>query len=367
LAAAVVAALRQRCPALHIEGIGGPALAAQGLVSAYPLERLSVMGLIEPLRRLPELLRLRARLARQWRALPPDLFLGIDAPDFNLGLERSLRRASVPTAHLVSPTLWAWRPGRIRTVVAATDLMLTLFPFETAIYQQHAVPVVHVGHPLADTLQAQPDTRSARRRLGLPAHGLVLAVLPGSRAHEVAALAPDFLRAARLLRLRHPDLQILIPAANAERYAELAVLQQAEAFADLPISLLHGDLLSAVGAADAVLAASGTATLEVMLLGRPMVIAYRLRPLSHAVLSRLVRTPWVGLPNILAGRRVVPELLQDAATPDALAEALDPLLRPGPARNAQLETFAALADSLRGGAAERAADALLDLARRPRA
>ncbi len=359
LGARVLAALRQRFPDLLVEGIGGPLMEAQGLRSMVPMERLSVMGLVEPLQRLPELLRIRRALLDHFSASPPDLFLGIDSPDFNLRLEQQLRTRGVTTAHLVSPSVWAWRQGRIRGIKRAVDLMMCLFPFETAIYQQHGVPVRFVGHPLADEIPLQPDRNAARRLLGLPPAARVLALLPGSRGGEVRLLAPLFLQAAALLKQSQPGLAFVLPAASAARSKELEALLATHR--SLGVTLVQGHSRDAMAASDAVLLASGTATLEAALLKRPMVVAYRMGALSWLVLKQLVRTPYAALPNILAGRALVPELLQRAATPTAIAAALQPLLAGGEAVAAQVQAFDGIHRSLSRGFGERAAEALAEL------
>ncbi len=360
LGARVLAALRQRFPDLRVEGIGGPLMEAQGLRSMAPLERLAVMGFVEPLSRLPELLRIRREVLAHFSANPPDIFLGIDSPDFNLRLEQQLRVRGVATAHLVSPSVWAWRAGRIRKIKRAVDLMLCLFPFETAIYRQHGVPVQFVGHPLADEIPLQPDRAAARRALGLAPASRVLALLPGSRAGEVRLLAPLFLRTVALLREADPGLVLLLPAANPARAEELESLLASHAVPG--VTLVHGRSREVMTASDAVLLASGTATLEAALLRRPMVVAYRMGALSWLLLRQLVKIPYAALPNILAGRALVPELLQGSATPEAMAEALQPLLSGGPAVSAQLQGFDSIQRDLSGGFAERAADALAALA-----
>lgn len=356
LGSRVLAALRARFPALVVEGIGGPLMEAQGLQSMFPMERLSVMGLVEPLKRLPELLRIRREVYRHFAANPPDVFLGIDSPDFNLRLERRLRERGISTAHLVSPSVWAWRRGRIHSIKRAVDLMLCLFPFETGIYDQNGVPALFVGHPLADEIALQTDRALARQALGLDPAATVLALLPGSRAAEVRLLAPLFLQAARLLRQSDPALVLALPAASAARRTELE--QLLAAYRDLDVTLVQGCSREVMAACDGALLASGTATLEAALLKRPMVVAYRMGALSWLLLRALVKTPFAALPNILAGRAVVPELLQQAATPAAMAAALRPLLAGEPAAARQLEAFESIHRELRQGFGERAAEAL---------
>lgn len=360
LGSRVLAALRERCDDLVIEGIGGPLMEAQGLRSMFPMERLSVMGFVEPLKRLPELLRIRGDIYHHFRDNPPDLFLGIDSPDFNLRLERKLRGHGIRTAHLVSPSVWAWRRGRIHKIKRSVDLMLCLFPFETAIYTEHGVPVRFIGHPLADELPEAVDREAARRGLGIEGGDPVLALLPGSRGGEVRLLAPLFLAAARELQERSPALRVLLPAANANRRAELETLMQD--YPGLSLKLLDGRSREAMAAADAVLLASGTATLEAALLKRPMVVAYRMAAFSWWLITRLVSTEYAALPNVLAGRAVVPELLQDAATPPALANAIGALLDGEAGADAQIDSFADIHRELRRNFAERAAEALLELA-----
>ena len=364
LGAAVIKALRKRCNNLHIEGIGGPKMIAAGCDSLFPMERLAVMGLVEPLKRLPELLRIRRALTTRWQQHPPDLFLGIDAPDFNLTLEQHLRTpgtptlTGTPTAHLVSPSVWAWRKGRVRKILRAVDRMMCLFPFETKFYGEQGVPCSFVGHPLADLPHEHWHAQPARKGLGLT-DGKVVALLPGSRASEVRLLGPLFLEVAQRLWQADPSLRFLLPAANDERHAQLR--QQLAEFPGLPVDLLDANADQALAAADAVLVASGTATLEAALAGCPMVIAYRLSAVNWFVLSRMVGVPFVGLPNLLAGREVVPEFLQGEATPEALVAALRPLLYDAQAGARMTADLVGLRDRLRQDCAARVADVLLEL------
>lgn len=359
LGARVLESLRARVPDLVVEGVGGPHMESQGLRSLFPMERLSVMGFLEPLKRLPELLRLRRQAFSHFNRHPPDLFLGIDAPDFNLYLEQKLRARGLATAHLVSPSVWAWRQGRITRIARAVDLMLCLFPFETKIYQDHGVAAQFVGHPLADDLPRCVDTAALRQALGLLPAGKLLALLPGSRAEEVRRLAPLFLQAARLLRQSDPGLRFVMPAANAARLAELQAALAA--FSELEVSLVAGRSREVMAASDAVLLASGTATLEAALLQRPMVVAYRMGPLSWQLIRRLVTTPYAALPNILSGTQLVPELLQGAATPGAMAAAIEPLLAGAVAATEQRRGFEQLGYRLRQGFGDRVATALTSL------
>ncbi len=359
LGAGLIRALRRRYPDAQFEGVGGDAMAAEGFRSLYPLERLAVMGFVEPLKRLPELLRIRRGLARHFRKRQPALFVGIDAPDFNLGLELTLRGVGIRTAHYVSPSVWAWRQGRIRKIARAVDHMLVLFPFEAEFYRRHGVPVTWVGHPLADELPLEPDTAGARRSLALSADAPVLAVLPGSRGSEVALLGPLFLDAVAACRERVPGLRCVLPAANASRRAQIAALLAA--YPGLPVQVLDGQSHTAMAAADAVLLASGTSALEAMLLKKPMVVAYRTGRLTHALASRLVKLKHVSLPNLLAGRELVPELLQDAVTVEALSGQVLRCLEETSERAVLIAEFDSLHRQLRRGASERAAAALAEL------
>lgn len=355
LGAGLMQALKARHPHVEFIGVGGPRMEAEGLVSAFPMERLSVMGLVEVLGRLCELLGRRRRLIRDLIAAKPDVFIGIDAPDFNLTLELKLRQAGIRTVHYVSPSVWAWRQKRVLKIREACDLMLTLFPFEARFYLDHQVPVRFVGHPLANTIPLQADRTGARETLGLAADESVVALLPGSRGSEVARLGELFLDAAERLRALRPGVQFVLPCANAERRVQLEAMLAGR---NLPLRLLDGRSHEALAACDAVLIASGTATLEALLHKRPMVVAYKVAPLTYRILRRLVKSPYISLPNLLAERMLVPELIQDAATPDALAHALAPLLDDGAV---QTEGFDVIHRALRQDASQQAADAVLKL------
>lgn len=320
LGAGLMAALQKSHPDAVFEGVGGSKMQALGCHSLYPMETLSVMGLVEPLKRLPELLRMRRGLVQHFIAQPPDVFIGIDAPDFNLGIELRLKKVGIPTVHYVSPSVWAWRQGRIKKIARAVDHMLTLLPFEAEFYQRHNVPVTFVGHPLADDLPMQPDMLGARAQLNLSNDGPVIALLPGSRQSEVALLGRLFLDAARLCLQENPTLSFVLPAANPARRQQIdSMLAEA---GDLPITVLDGQSHLAMEAADVVLLASGTTALEAMLLKKPMVVSYKTGWLSHAIISRMLKVPYVSLPNLLAGRELVPEVLQDDATAQSLTALL---------------------------------------------
>lgn len=358
LGAGLMQALRARHPEVRFTGIGGPLMQQQGLVSRVPMERLSVMGLVEPLKRLPELLRIRRDVVRHFLADRPDVFVGIDSPDFNLGVERRLREQGLRTVHYVSPTVWAWRQRRIRKIARAVDLVLTLFPFEADVYREHRIGVSFVGHPLADEIPLEPDRAQARATLGLPAEGSVVALLPGSRQGEVARMGQVFLQTAALLAARHPGMRFLLPCANAERRQQLQALLPS---APAGIYLLDGQSRAAMAAADAVLLASGTAALEAMLLKRPMLVCYKMAPLSYAIISRMLKVPYFSLPNLLAREALVEELVQDAVNPANLAAKVTALLQPD-ARQARLDArYREIHQALSGGASGKAADAILRL------
>lgn len=355
LGAGLMQALKAQYPQIEFIGVGGPLMQAQGLNSYFPMERLSVMGLVEVLGRLPELLSRRKRLINTLIAAKPDVFIGIDAPDFNLTLELKLRQAGIKTVHYVSPSVWAWRQKRVLKIREACDLMLTLFPFEAQFYQDHQVPVRFVGHPLADTIPQQADRAAAREALNLVQDQPVVALMPGSRGGEVSRLGSLFLDAAVRLRTLRPGIQFVLPCSSPERRAQL---EQMLVGRDLPLTLLNGRSHEALAACDAVLIASGTATLEALLYKRPMVVAYKVAPLTYRILKRLVTSAYISLPNLLAERLLVPEMIQDAATPEALAQLLAPLLDGG---EVQTEGFDVIHRALRRDASVQAAQAVLQL------
>ncbi len=363
LGAGLVEALAARVPGLRCEGVAGPAMQAAGCEALAESEELAVMGLVEPLRHVPRLLRLRRRLRRRWLAAPPDVVIGIDAPDFNLGLERALKAAGIPTVHYVSPSVWAWRQGRVRKIDRAADLVLCLLPFEQRFYDRHGVPAEFVGHPLADRLPPLDDPAAARRRLGIAARRVVT-VMPGSRLSEVGRLGPVFAGAAARLAERYRDIAFVTPLASAatrrlfERQLEAAGLRDA-------FTLVDRDSPTALVAGDVALLASGTAALEAALLGRATVAAYRLAPLTYwlARLLRLVKVRHFTLPNQLTSEPLVPEFVQGGATPAALSEAVAELLDDEVRRAAIANTFARLRDELACDASARAAEAVLRLVR----
>lgn len=358
LGAGLIKALQQRFPQATFEGIGGPRMLALGFESFESMERLAVMGLTEVLGRVPELLRLRRRLVEYWQQQPPTVFIGIDAPDFNLGLEKKLKRSGITTIHYVSPTIWAWRQKRVFNVAESTHYVLTLFPFEAAFYEKHNIPVTFVGHPLADDIPMDMDQKTAQEKLSINTNRPTLAVLPGSRRSEVQRLAQLFMQAAKLCQRQLPDLQVLIPAANKHRFKQIQEI--AQAFPDLSTKVVLGQAQDVMAASDAILLASGTATLEAMLVKRPMVVAYRVSRITHMLVSGMLKTPYVALPNLLANQLLVPELLQQQATPEHLAVAILKALHPQTVSKLH-DTFRQIHQQLRCNASERAADAVAKL------
>jgi lipid-A-disaccharide synthase len=359
LGAHLIEALQRRLPQARFYGIGGPKMTTLGFDALWPAERLAVRGYVEVLRHYAGIARIRHRLARLLLREPPHAFVGIDAPDFNLGLERRLKAHGIPTIHYVSPSIWAWRGKRVHGIARAVSHMLALFPFEPELYRRESVPVTYVGHPLADLFPEHVDMNAARERIGVPADQPVIALLPGSRQSELQYLADTFIETARLLHRRFPAALFLVPLASREtRDLFEAALYRLHA-QDLPIKRLFGHSHEAMAAANGVLVASGTATLEAALLKKPMVIAYRVAPLSARLMRRMGYLPYVGLPNILAGRFVVPEFLQEACTPENLAQALGNLLTDRVVCERLIEVFQDIHRSLRQGTADKAAAAIL--------
>ena len=354
LGSGLMRAIKARHPDAEFIGVGGPLMEAQGMTSYFPMERLSVMGLVEVLGRLKELLARRKLLIQTLIDEKPDVFIGIDAPDFTLNIELKLRQAGIKTVHYVSPSVWAWRQKRVLKIREGCDLMLTLLPFEARFYEEQGVPVRFVGHPLADTIPLQADQLAARAALGL-GEGPVVALMPGSRGGEVGRLGALFFDAAERLVAVRPDIRFVLPCASPQRREQIQQLLQGR---ELPLTLLDGQSHVALAACNAVLIASGTATLEALLYKRPMVVAYRLAPLTYWIIKRMVKSPYVSLPNLLAQRLLVPELLQDAATAEALAQTLLPLLDDG---DAQTAGFDAIHRTLRRDASNQAAEAVLNL------
>lgn len=354
-------ALRARLPGLEAFGIGGPKMQSAGMESWYPMEWFAVRGYVEVLKSLPKLLRVRRELKRRLLADPPDLFIGVDAPDFNLDLEAALRNAGITTVHYVSPSIWAWRGERIHKIKRAVSRILALFPFEAPIYEKAGVPVTYVGHPLADELPERPDRDAAREQMRISPKQTVIALLPGSRQSEVRQMGELFVATAKLVAAQVPNAHFLVPLVSRETrliFEEAIYRQQGE---ELPLTILFGHAYMAMTAADAILVASGTATLEAALLKRAMVITYKMPRLSAWIMKGKGYLPYVGLPNILAGDWVVPEILLDDATPENLAQALTNQLQDKEVRNRLERRFLGIHRSLRQDTAARAVDAILPL------
>ncbi|MCZ4059230.1 lipid-A-disaccharide synthase [Pantoea sp. LMR881] len=361
LGAGLIRALKARHPDAHFVGVAGPLMQAEGCEAWYEMEELAVMGIVEVLGRLSRLLKIRRDLTQRFIDLKPDVFVGIDAPDFNITLEGKLKRAGIRTIHYVSPSVWAWRQKRVFKIGRNTDLVLAFLPFEKAFYDRFNVPCRFIGHTMADAMPIQPDKLAARRHLGIADDALCLALLPGSRGAEVEMLSGDFLKTAQLLRVKYPALEIVVPLVNAKRREQFEQIK-AEIAPELPMHLLDGKGREAMIASDAALLASGTAALECMLAKCPMVVGYRMKPFTFWLAKRLVKTPYVSLPNLLAGRELVKELLQDECQPHALAAALEPLLHAGVERDELLKNFYELHQQIRWNADEQAADAVLEIA-----
>jgi len=361
LGAYLLGALKQRIGRLEAFGIGGPRMQSLGMQSWYPMEWFAVRGYVEVIRSLPKLLRVRRELKRRLLADPPDLFIGIDAPDFNLDLELALRAGGIPTVQYVSPAIWGWRGERIHKIKRAVSKVLALFPFEPALYERAGVPVAFVGHPLADQFPEHPDRNAAREQMRISPNRTVVAILPGSRQSELNEMAELFIAAAARVAEQVPDAAFLVPLVSRETrniFEEALYRQHAER---LPITILFGHAHMAMIAADAVLVASGTATLEAALLKRPMVISYRMPRLSAWIMRRKAQLPYAGLPNILAGEFIVPELLQDDATAENLAQALCNQLQDKDVRKKLENRFLAIHRSLKQDSAKLAVEALLPL------
>lgn len=359
LGAHLIEALRGRFPNARFVGIGGPKMVAAGMDSLFPMEKLAVRGYVEVLRHFREILAIRGKLRKYFLDNPPDVFIGVDAPDFNLSLERALKQRGIPTVHYVSPSIWAWRGERIHKIAKSVSHILAIFPFEKPLYDAIKVPCTYVGHPAADFLPDSPSRFAMREQLHLSHDATVFALLPGSRQSELQYMAEVFIRTAQQIAAVKPHVHFLVPLVSRETRTYFEELLYRLGAQDLSLTILFGHAHDAMIAADAVLVASGTATLEAALLGRPMVITYRMPPASYRIMKRKGYLPYVGLPNILAERFIVPEILQDDATPENLAQALlnevsDPVVGERLA-----EEFARQRRQLKQGTAQRAVDALL--------
>jgi lipid-A-disaccharide synthase len=371
LGAALMAEILTLNPDVVFKGIGGPLMTGQGLASMVEMDRLSVMGLIEPLKRLFELLAIRKRVKQHFTANPPDIFIGIDSPDFTLNIELALRQQGITTAHYVSPSVWAWRQGRVKKIRRGVDMMLTLFPFEAKFYSSNDVPVAFVGHPLAARFPMVSDQGEARIKLAIAADSKLLALMPGSRKGEVELMLPVFLAVAEKLKQEIPALIFRIPAANKLRHIQIQNLidETAILMPSLTNSLqvTMGQSHQVMQAADVVLMTSGTTTLEAMLLKRPMVVAYKMANWSYRILSRFVKTPFTALPNLLANKKLVPELIQDQVSVDAIVNELRPLLEDNGKKEQLITQFDAIHRQLAGDDVESAAQVLLTLIETKRA
>ena len=359
LAARLLAGLRPQLPGARFHGIGGPRMIEQGMESDVPMDTLTVRGLFEVIPRYRELKGIQNRLRDRLLAERPAAFIGADYPGFNLGLEEQLRNAGIPTVHFIGPQIWAWRGGRIKKIQRAVSHMLVIFPFEEAIYRDAGVPVTYIGHPLAETIPLQPDVAAARRALGLAADARVVTVMPGSRMGELKYLAEPFVRAVKLLAARDPGLRFVVPMAGERQRAYFDQIVAQAGLQDVALQITDGGSHAAIAAADAVLVASGTATLEVALFKKPMVIAYKVMRASWEIMRHMGYQPWIGLPNILAREFVVPELLQHAATPQALADAVWRQLQDTAGRERLAQRFTDMHHSLLRNSAQESADAVL--------
>ncbi len=364
LGAELIHALRARIPGVRFSGMAGPAMLAAGCDALANIEQLSVMGLVEVLRAYPRLRRLRTELGTVLLAQRPDVFVGIDVPDFNLGLARRLKQAGVPTVHYVCPQAWAWRPGRARRLGTAVDRLLALLPFEPAFFTGHGVDCRFVGHPLADILPLDPDRAVARAALGIAPGLTLVAVLPGSRGQEIDRLGPPFALGVAALQRERGALAVIACAAHASQVERLRRAISTAA-PGLAVDYCHGQARQLLSAADVALVASGTATLEALLCRAPMVVGYRLAPLSYHIIRRMIAIPRIALPNILAADSLVPELIQDALTPRAICDALAAWLDDAPCRERYVARARGLHETLRVGAAARAAQAVFEMCRAP--
>lgn len=359
LARSLVDELKKIYPQLEIEGIGGPLLIEAGCKSLFPMERLSVMGLVEPLKRLPELIKIRRQLIKYFKANPPDVFIGIDSPDFTLGLEKQLKAEGIKTVHYVCPSVWAWRQGRIKTIRQATDLMLTLFPFEADFCQNHQVPATCVGHHMADSIPLAIQTEVARSALSLPIETKIIGLMPGSRDNELRYLAESYFLTAKWCYEKEKSLHFIVPVVSKAHQEQLLALKE-QMIPEIPVTVVVDATKEAIAASDVVLVTSGTATLEVMLYKKPMVVAYRMHPISYFLLKLLVKVPYISLPNLIAKKGLVPEYIQGDVIPDKMGQALLDRLQPG-ASQPLIETFRKMHHSLKKNASEKAAAAIAGL------
>ena len=356
----LIEALKKKRADIEFVGIAGPKMLRQGATSLFPIESLSVRGYIEVLKHLWGLLKLRRQLLNHFLDQPLDLFIGIDAPDFNFWLEKKLKKRGVKTIHYVSPSIWAWRGGRIKKIARAVDRVLALFPMEPPLYEKERIPVTYVGHPLADEIPMETSKFAVREKLSMAQDVPVFALLPGSRQAELALLGELYVQTAKLIREKLPNAQFVVPLTTRETRLQFELAIYHQQAGDVPFRLLFGHAQDALGAADVSLVASGTATLEAALIKRPLVITYKIAKLSYWLMKRMAYLPYVGLPNVLAGRFVVPEILQDQATPENLAEALVKLYEDKENAKLVAEAFTDIHLQLRQNTAEKAANAVIE-------
>lgn len=364
LASHLIVALQTELPNCNFYGIGGPRMQRYGFKSLWPAEMLAVRGYAEVLKHYREITRMRRKFLAQLLENKPDAFIGVDGSDFNLWLEKRLKRAGVPTIHFVSPSIWAWRKNRMKKIIQSVTHILALYPFEPDLYRGTPVKCTFVGHPLADVVPLEVDQRAMRERLGIMPDKPVIALLPGSRQSELHYMAETFIETARLLLLRYPSAQFLVPLISRETREQFQTALWKAKAEELPVTLMFGHAADAIAASDGVLVASGTATLETALVGRPMVIAYKMSPWTWRLMRGMRYLPWIGLPNILARNYVVPEFLQDEATPENLAQALGNLLVDRQVRTQIARVFGSIHRHLRQNTAQKAAEAILPYLRR---
>ena len=361
LASHLMAALKAKLPDAVFYGIGGPKMQALGFDAWWPMEKLAVMGYVDALKHYREISGIRRQLKKRLLDIRPDIFIGVDAPDFNLGLETDLKSAGVKTIHYVSPSIWAWRGGRIKKIARAVNRVLALFPMEPPLYEKERIPVTYVGHPLADIIPLVTNMLAVREKLSMPKDVPVFAMLPGSRKGELEMMADTFVQTAKIIRERFlPNALFIVPLTTRETRLQFETAIYQQQAGDIPFRLLFGHAQDALGAADVSLVASGTATLEAALIKRPMVITYKIAKFSYWIMKRMAYQAFVGLPNILAGRSVVPEILQDEATPENLAEALVKLFEDKENAEAVAEAFTEIHLQLRQNTAEKAANAVIE-------
>lgn len=364
LASHLIAALKARLPEAEFFGIGGPKMCAEGFNAWWPAESLAVRGYVEVLRHYRSISNIRSQLRKKLLADPPDVFIGVDAPDFNLGLEADLKRRGIATVHYVSPSIWAWRGNRIRKMARSVSKVLALFPMEPALYEKAGIPVTYVGHPLADIIPMQTDRLAVREKLNLPPDVPVIALLPGSRQSELQYMADTFVQTAQLIRDKHlPTALFVVPLTTRETRLQFEAAIYRQQAQQVPFRLLFGHAQDALGAADVSLVASGTATLEAALIKRPLVITYKMSPGSYWLMKRMGYLPYVGLPNVLAGRCIVPEVLQEHATPEILAETLVELYQDKEGAAQLQQMFTDIHLQLRQNTAEKAAEAVIECLR----